>query len=115
MAASHSKNAEIRSTEEDENALSPSQKREQETAKHSFRLNLSPDGKDLNADKGFPNNVYKTSKYTIATFLPLNLFEQFRRIANSYFLFIIILMAIPGVSVSTPKHPIDTCFVWMCL
>ena len=37
------------------------------------------------------NNAIKTSKYNIITFLPLNLFEQFRRLANAYFLFLMIL------------------------
>lgn len=37
------------------------------------------------------NNAIKTSKYNIFTFLPLNLFEQFRRLANAYFLFLMIL------------------------
>lgn len=37
------------------------------------------------------NNAIKTSKYNFLTFLPLNLFEQFRRLANAYFLFLMIL------------------------
>ncbi|NXG67568.1 AT8B2 ATPase, partial [Hemiprocne comata] len=37
------------------------------------------------------NNAIKTSKYNFFTFLPLNLFEQFQRIANAYFLFLLIL------------------------
>lgn len=37
------------------------------------------------------NNAIKTSKYNIFTFLPLNLFEQFRRLANAYFLFLMML------------------------
>lgn len=37
------------------------------------------------------NNTIKTSKYNIITFLPLNLFEQLRRLANAYFLFLMIL------------------------
>jgi hypothetical protein len=40
----------------------------------------------------FPqNNHIKTSKYTFLTFLPLNLFEQFQRLANFYFLCLLIL------------------------
>ena len=41
---------------------------------------------------GFHHRI-RTSKYTIVTFVPKNLFEQFRRVANSYFLFLIILQA----------------------
>uniref|UniRef100_A0A8C7XC38 Phospholipid-transporting ATPase n=1 Tax=Oryzias sinensis TaxID=183150 RepID=A0A8C7XC38_9TELE len=44
------------------------------------------------------NNAIRTSKYNIFTFLPLNLFEQFRRLANAYFLFLLILQMIPQVS-----------------
>ena len=36
-------------------------------------------------------NAIKTSKYNPFTFLPLNLFEQFQRIANAYFLFLLVL------------------------
>lgn len=32
-----------------------------------------------------------TSKYNIITFLPVNLFEQFQEVANTYFLFLLIL------------------------
>jgi magnesium-transporting ATPase (P-type) len=46
----------------------------------------------------FPTNFIKTSKYTFLTFLPVNLFEQFRRVANLYFLFVVIIQTIPGVS-----------------
>lgn len=37
------------------------------------------------------NNAIKTSKYNVFTFLPLNLFEQFQRLANAYFVFLLIL------------------------
>ncbi|KAI0071851.1 phospholipid-translocating P-type ATPase [Panus rudis PR-1116 ss-1] len=39
----------------------------------------------------YPTNQVITSKYTIITFLPRNLLEQFRRIANIFFLAIAIL------------------------
>uniref|UniRef100_A0A8C9WHV9 Phospholipid-transporting ATPase n=1 Tax=Scleropages formosus TaxID=113540 RepID=A0A8C9WHV9_SCLFO len=42
----------------------------------------------------FQTNAIKTSKYNLFTFLPLNLFEQFQRIANAYFLFLLILQVI---------------------
>uniref|UniRef100_I3NHI1 Phospholipid-transporting ATPase n=1 Tax=Ictidomys tridecemlineatus TaxID=43179 RepID=I3NHI1_ICTTR len=44
------------------------------------------------------NNAIKTSKYTILNFLPLNLFEQFQRLANAYFLVLLILQLIPQIS-----------------
>ncbi|XP_051829747.1 probable phospholipid-transporting ATPase IM [Antechinus flavipes] len=45
-----------------------------------------------------PNNRIHTSKYNILTFLPVNLFEQFQRVANAYFLFLLILQLIPEIS-----------------
>ena len=42
----------------------------------------------------FQNNFIKTSKYTLLTFLPLNLFEQFQRAANFYFACLLILQVI---------------------
>jgi len=37
------------------------------------------------------DNYITTSKYNVVTFLPKNLFEQFQRIANAYFLFLLVL------------------------
>jgi phospholipid-transporting ATPase len=59
-----------------------------------FELNSA----QANSARNFPDNVVRTSKYTLLTFLPLNLFEQFRRIANAYFLLIVIIQTIPNVS-----------------
>ncbi|OXB60756.1 hypothetical protein ASZ78_016807 [Callipepla squamata] len=46
----------------------------------------------------YAGNAIKTYKYNPVTFLPLNLFEQFKRAANSYFLVLLILQAIPQIS-----------------
>ncbi|KAK1789851.1 hypothetical protein P4O66_015724 [Electrophorus voltai] len=47
----------------------------------------------------FPqDNHIKTAKYTLYTFLPINLFEQFQRFANAYFLVLLILQLIPEIS-----------------
>ncbi|XP_075040995.1 phospholipid-transporting ATPase IC-like [Mixophyes fleayi] len=46
----------------------------------------------------YAKNEIKTSKYNVITFLPLNLWEQFRRIANAYFLFLLIIQTIPAIS-----------------
>ncbi|KAF2077500.1 hypothetical protein CYY_001199 [Polysphondylium violaceum] len=43
----------------------------------------------------FKNNWISTTKYTILTFIPKNLFEQFCRVANLYFLFILVLCHTP--------------------
>eukprot|EP01147_Barroeca_monosierra_P001443 gene1443-4603_t len=50
----------------------------------------------------FCDNRVITSKYTVWTFLPINLFEQFRRAANFYFLLMMIIAYIPGVAVIDP-------------
>jgi phospholipid-transporting ATPase len=48
----------------------------------------------------FCNNTVSTTKYTVLTFLPLNLLYQFSKVANLYFLFLTILQIIPEVSIS---------------
>ncbi|XP_060791403.1 phospholipid-transporting ATPase IC [Neoarius graeffei] len=46
----------------------------------------------------YSGNAIKTYKYNFFTFLPLNLFEQFKRAANFYFLVLLILQIIPEIS-----------------
>uniref|UniRef100_A0A3P9PSV5 Phospholipid-transporting ATPase n=1 Tax=Poecilia reticulata TaxID=8081 RepID=A0A3P9PSV5_POERE len=46
----------------------------------------------------YASNCIVTSKYNILTFLPVNLFEQFQEVANTYFLFLLILQLIPQIS-----------------
>lgn len=51
----------------------------------------------------FQRNAIHTAKYNVFSFLPLNLYEQFHRMSNLYFLLIIVLQvgqvgAAPGVS-----------------
>ncbi|ESW10347.1 hypothetical protein PHAVU_009G201600 [Phaseolus vulgaris] len=43
----------------------------------------------------YGDNYVSTTKYTVATFLPKSLFEQFRRVANFYFLVCAILSFFP--------------------
>ena len=50
----------------------------------------------------FALNNIKTSKYTLLSFLPKNLFEQFRRVANLYFLGIVILTFFPLIGNVSP-------------
>ena len=40
----------------------------------------------------FVDNEIRTSKYNLLTFFPRNLFEQFRRVANFYFLVVAVIM-----------------------
>ncbi|XP_062979348.1 phospholipid-transporting ATPase VB [Elgaria multicarinata webbii] len=47
----------------------------------------------------YPGNGIRTTKYTLLTFLPQNLFEQFHRLANVYFLFLVIINWFPQLEV----------------
>ncbi|KAI9488071.1 hypothetical protein BDB00DRAFT_792173 [Zychaea mexicana] len=48
------------------------------------------------------SNRIRTAKYTPLSFIPKNLFEQFRNVANLYFLFLVILQCIPIFGVVEP-------------
>ncbi|XP_063858808.1 phospholipid-transporting ATPase IF-like isoform X2 [Scylla paramamosain] len=50
------------------------------------------------------NNQIKTSKYTWFNFIPKNLFEQFRRIANFYFLIVTLIQ----LSIESPVSPMTS-------
>ncbi|XP_039231289.1 phospholipid-transporting ATPase ID isoform X9 [Drosophila yakuba] len=58
--------------------------------------------KEFNAQFKYHNNYIKTSKYSLFTFLPFNLLEQFQRLANFYFLCLLVLQLIPAISSLTP-------------
>ncbi|THU71065.1 hypothetical protein C4D60_Mb08t31600 [Musa balbisiana] len=55
---------------------------------------------DANFIARFKSNSISTTKYNVLTFLPKGLFEQFRRVANLYFLMISILSTTPISPVS---------------
>ncbi|KAG7481242.1 hypothetical protein MATL_G00064870 [Megalops atlanticus] len=59
---------------------------------------LRANDREFNLSFKYATNAIKTSKYNLFTFLPLNLFEQFQRIANAYFLFLLVLQLIPEIS-----------------
>uniref|UniRef100_A0A8C6TUS4 Phospholipid-transporting ATPase n=1 Tax=Neogobius melanostomus TaxID=47308 RepID=A0A8C6TUS4_9GOBI len=46
----------------------------------------------------YSGNAIKTYKYNALTFIPLNLYEQFKRVANVYFLALLILQIIPDIT-----------------
>ncbi|XP_013108075.2 probable phospholipid-transporting ATPase IM isoform X3 [Stomoxys calcitrans] len=58
--------------------------------------------RDFNAQFKYADNYIKTSKYSMMTFLPFNLLEQFQRLANFYFLCLLVLQLIPAISSLTP-------------
>ncbi|CAF2970673.1 unnamed protein product [Rotaria sp. Silwood2] len=63
---------------------------------------FSSNDPEANTAKEFAGNQISTSKYNLITFLPKNLFEQFRRLANAYFLFLLCLQLIPQISSLAP-------------
>ena len=50
-------------------------------------------------NKKYASNAIKTTKYSLLTFIPKNLFEQFHRFANLYFIFVVILNFLPEVHI----------------
>uniref|UniRef100_A0AAY5ER24 Phospholipid-transporting ATPase n=1 Tax=Electrophorus electricus TaxID=8005 RepID=A0AAY5ER24_ELEEL len=54
-------------------------------------------------NRRYAGNAVKTNKYTLWSFLPINLCEQFRRLANIYFVGIAALNFIPEVNAFQPQ------------
>ncbi|KAL2461079.1 Phospholipid-transporting ATPase 1 [Abeliophyllum distichum] len=63
------------------------------------RLVYINDPEKTNEKFEFAKNSIRTGKYSILTFLPRNLFEQFHRVAYIYFLVIAILNQLPQLAV----------------
>ncbi|KAI7906865.1 uncharacterized protein BX663DRAFT_494033 [Cokeromyces recurvatus] len=62
--------------------------------------------------RNFATNKIRTSKYTLLSFIPKNLFEQFRRPANMYFLAMAIIQMLPQFGVKSPALTLlPICFV----
>ncbi|GLD58859.1 phospholipid-transporting ATPase ID-like protein [Lates japonicus] len=59
---------------------------------------VKANARDYNDKFSYADNRIKTSKYNVFTFLPINLFEQFQRVANAYFSVLFILQVIPEIS-----------------
>ncbi|KAA1103653.1 hypothetical protein PGTUg99_004464 [Puccinia graminis f. sp. tritici] len=51
----------------------------------------------------YVRNKVRTTKYTIITFIPKNMWEQFRNVANIYFLVLIIFQVFPVFGAATPQ------------
>merc|ERR1719288_218475 len=66
------------------------------------KRDIKANNQQYNNRFNYANNFIKTSKYSLLTFIPLNLFEQFQRAANFYFLCLLILQLIPEISSLTP-------------
>ncbi|XP_051275210.1 phospholipid-transporting ATPase VB [Dicentrarchus labrax] len=63
----------------------------------------------------FPGNAIKTTKYTLLLFIPMNLFEQFHRLANIYFVGLAILNFVPVVNAFQPEVALIPICVILCL
>ena len=51
----------------------------------------------------YKSNVIKTTKYTLWSFVPKNLYEQFHRVANLYFVGLAVLNFVPVVNAFQPE------------
>jgi phospholipid-translocating ATPase len=71
-------------------------------------LNITPTSSQEVDKRGeplarYPRNKVRTSKYTVVTFLPRFLSEQFRRLANVYFLFLVLLQTSTLFGATVPQ------------
>ncbi|XP_058721859.1 phospholipid-transporting ATPase 1-like [Vicia villosa] len=80
----------------DSDGLSMSQR---ELRDEDARLVYINDPDKTNENFEFFGNSIRTAKYSILTFIPRNLFEQFHRVAYVYFLIIAILNQLPQLAV----------------
>ena len=64
--------------------------------RRNFEVNTVFD--PANPDRQFISNVIRTTKYTCLNFLPKNLWEQFTKMANAYFLMMSLIQLIPDVA-----------------
>ena len=87
------------STDSDEGVSDP--KLKEEISLRQFQINQAT----ITSTPGdkYLNNTVKTCKYSILTFIPLNLLVQFSKMANCYFLLLVLLEYIPAVY--TPGGP----------
>ncbi|XP_040200658.1 phospholipid-transporting ATPase VB [Rana temporaria] len=79
-------------------------RRKKDDSKRTIKSNLLFEGANW---KENPNCIYKTNKikttkYTFLSFIPKNLFEQFHRFANMYFVLIAALNFVPVVNAFQP-------------
>ncbi|KAK3525686.1 hypothetical protein QTP70_004906 [Hemibagrus guttatus] len=54
-------------------------------------------------NRNYAGNGIKTTKYTIWSFIPMNLVEQFCRVANIYFVSLAVLNFVPAVNAFQPQ------------
>ncbi|XP_059110179.1 phospholipid-transporting ATPase FetA isoform X1 [Peromyscus eremicus] len=79
-------------------AMSLSEKENEDGQNELEERILQANNREFNSLFDYPDNTIKTSKYNLFNFLPMNLFEQFQRLANAYFLILLFLQLIPQIS-----------------
>lgn len=84
----------------------PSTTKQGSKKKRTERIYINDRAKNKQVRRRWPNNYIRTTKYRWWSFIPQNLFEQFRRIHNIYFLLTIIVQTIPEVSPTIPTSSI---------
>lgn len=70
---------------------------------------------DNSAVLAYPRNKIRTTKYTPITFLPRNIFFQFKKVANTYFLILVILGAFQVFGVASPGLAAVPLIVIVCI
>ena len=69
----------------------------------------------ISANKKYGNNAIRTSKYSVLSFVPLNLFMQFNKGSNVYFLIITFMQMIEVISISGGKPAMAMPLVFVVL
>ncbi|EFC37321.1 MgtA domain/ATPase domain-containing protein [Naegleria gruberi] len=75
---------------------------EDETERKFEKIYINNREENRKCRKPFPKNSVTTTKYSILTFIPKNLFEQFRKAINVYLLLTVIAVLIPDLSPMFP-------------
>ncbi|XP_077586828.1 phospholipid-transporting ATPase VD [Stigmatopora nigra] len=65
--------------------------------RRSILIGRGPRGEEHGTGQRYKGNKIHTTKYSLLSFIPMNLFQQFQRVANLYFLFLILLNWVPVV------------------
>ncbi|KAK2849262.1 hypothetical protein Q5P01_009096 [Channa striata] len=92
-------------------------KRARQMGLRSLESNLPYEslGKSKQPNRFFSGNAIKTTKYTLLLFIPMNLYEQFHRLANIYFVSLAILNFVPVVNAFQPEVALIPICTIMCL
>ncbi|KAM6977625.1 phospholipid-transporting ATPase VB [Aplochiton taeniatus] len=79
--------------------------RERERDLRTLASNLPHEGlhRGRQPNRYFPGNAIKTTKYSLLLFIPMNLYEQFHRFANIYFVGLAALNFVPVVNAFEPE------------